>query len=211
MLARSTEPTCLVAGWSGEAHWSASPAIFCRGQDKKLWQMQSEKHSVHAGLPSCYQVPVTSVRTFLQSREYIASSPHSVFPSCWDSCQGGLVFWCVYPDRPGLSLTKCSLHFCSCCLLFDFSCLSLSKEASHPLCLSYTLVLSYSKMHGCSFSTQGIWTNSLSQIAFKEPPSLRLPESPWGLSAEWGSPLLMFLPYCDCLGARNLVPPTFVA
>lgn len=29
---------------------------------------------------------------------------------------------------PGLSLTKCSLHFSSCCLFFDFSCLSVSKR-----------------------------------------------------------------------------------
>lgn len=83
---------------------------------------------------------------------------------------------------PGLNLTKDSLHFSSCYLFFDFFCLSLS--ASHPLCLSHTLVPSYSRMRGCSFSTEGIWTNSLSQVPFKEPPSWRLPESPWGLSAE---------------------------
>lgn len=64
--------------------------------------MQSEKHSVDAGLPSCYQVPVSSVRTFLQSREYIAFSPHSVFPS---SCQGGLVLL-VCSSRQALALAS---------------------------------------------------------------------------------------------------------
>lgn len=40
---------------------------------------------------------------------------------------------------PGLSLTKCSLHFSSCCLFFDFSCLSLSlkRDISSPFPLPY--------------------------------------------------------------------------
>lgn len=160
MLGRSTEPTCLVVGWAGKAHWSASPATFCRGQDGKLRQMQSEKNSVIAGLPSCYLVPVSSVRSFLQSREYIAFSAHSVFSSYWESWQGGPVLLFIQTD-PGLSLTKYSL-----CFLVAYSLISpVSLSERRPLIPFVPPILWPHATAGCvvcSFSIEGIWTNSLS-------------------------------------------------
>lgn len=90
--------------------------------------MQSEKHSVDAGLLSCYPVPVSSGRTFLQSREYIAFSPHSVFSSCQDSWQGGRVLLVCSSSQ---ALALASLRTVSISLVVTYSLISSVSLSLH--------------------------------------------------------------------------------